>query len=316
MLDLRKMKICVTGGTGFVGRSLCAELDRLGYDFFTVGSSNGEDLRSQSYANFEIHKGIDVVFHLAAKCGGIGANQEYPADFIYDNLMMGLNVIEASRLAGVKKLVMAGTLCSFPQETNGPIRPEDLWSGYPEPTNAPYGIAKRTLAEVGRAYSEQYGLNVVNVMPTNMYGPGDNFDYDTSHVIPAMIRRFTEAKELGNNDVVCWGSGKPTRDFLHVADAVEGLIIAAEMVHDPEPVLLGSGTGTSMRDLASMIAEAVGYEGRIFWNESKPDGQPRRVVDTNSQKSRLDFIPRISLEDGIRETAEWYQQSKERKAVA
>lgn len=309
VLDLRPLKIVVTGGTGFLGRHLVAALKERGCEL--VRSLN----RSRNLENVEeacsAMTMADIVFHLAAKCGGIGANQAAPADFARDNLLMGLNVLEGCRYQGVKKLVMVGTLCAFPKDINHPIEPQDLWKGYPEPTNAPYGIAKRTLVEVSKAYHQQYGLTVVNAMPTNLYGPGDNFDRETSHVIPAMIRKFVEARDSEENEVACWGTGAPTRDFLYVTDAVEGLIRAAEMLDDPEPVLLGSGQEIGMQHLAGLIAETVGYRGRITWDPSKPDGQPRRVVSTRSQRERLGFMPSVDLPDGVRKTVEWYTRKAE-----
>lgn len=308
MLDLRPLKVVVTGGTGFVGRHLTAALESRGCENITVWGS-GHD-RHQSLIRdsnvYEAIDGADVVFHLAALCGGIGANQSGPADFIYNNMMMGLNVIKQSEECGVSKLVMVGTLCAYPKDTLGPIEPEDLWNGYPEPTNAPYGIAKRTLVEVGKAFHKQHGLNVVNVMPTNMFGPGDNFKPESSHVIPALIRRVVEAKRVDATSVTCWGTGTPTRDFLYVTDAVEGIIRAAERLDDPEPVLLGTGSGTTMRKLAEMISELVGYRGRIVWDASKPDGQPNRVVSTRSQIEWMDFMPQISLDTGLEEMVRWY----------
>ena len=313
MLDLREQKIVVTGGTGFLGKHLVEKLKASGCKDVIVplrepGSWTNDLRRFEEAESVTVR--ADIVFHLAALCGGIGANQQRPADFMMHNLLMGLNLIRASSVNGVKKLVMVGTLCAFPKDTDGSIKPEHLWAGYPEPTNAPYGIAKRTLCEVGKAYHQQYGLNVVNVMPTNMFGPGDNFDPQTSHVIPAMIRRFVEARERGREAVTCWGTGSATRDFLHVSDATLGLIRAAAMLDDPEPVLLGSGEGVSMKDLAEMIADIVGYTGRIEWDATKPDGQPVRCVDTKNQVDRLGFVPTKSLRDGIRETVAWYEGSR------
>lgn len=306
MLDLRPLKIVVTGASGFVGRHLVAALKARGCEDIRTPPHKFYSLIIEDDA-YQAIRGADVVFHLAAKCGGIGANQAKPAEFVYDNLAMGLNVIDACHNHRVKKLVMLGTLCAYPQNIPGPIEPSDLWNGYPEPTNAPYGIAKRTLVEVGKAYHSQYGLNVVNVMPANMYGPSDNFDPETSHVIPAMIRRFAEAKQSGASSVTCWGTGSPTRDFLHVSDACEGIIRAAEWLNDPEPVNLGTGAGVSMATLAETIAEAVGYTGEICWDASRPDGQPNRVVSTGSQRERLGLEPAVKLLDGLRETVEWWR---------
>lgn len=306
-MDLTKQKILITGGGGFVGKHLVAELVRRGCDVFAPDRRR-YDLSQFQKADAALFE-QDVVFHLAAKCGGIGANRANPADFLADNLQMGLNVIEAARRQGVKKLVMIGTMCSFPVGVDY-IRPEDLFAGPPEITNRPYGIAKAALIEAGKAYHQQYGLNVVNVIPTNMYGPGDNFDPNSSHVIPALIRKFEEAKKSGDEIVEVWGTGSATRDFLYVADAVDGIIKAAECVDDPHPVLLGSGCEISMRQLAWDISRIVGYNGRILWDIEKPDGQPRRVVSTIGQQERLNFYPSKSLADGIRETVDWWRSVK------
>ena len=305
-MDLTKQKILITGGSGFVGRHLVADLERRGCCVNAPSSSVCDLMRP---VDAYLLSGADVVFHLAARCGGIGANRQSPADFLRDNLQIGLNVLEAVRGYSVKKLVMIGTMCSFPVGVDY-IRPDDLWAGPPEATNRPYGIAKAALIEAGKAYHQQYGLNVVNVVPTNMYGSGDNFDPASSHVIPAMIRRFEDAKNANAEIVECWGTGSATRDFLHVSDAVNGIIRAAELIDEPEQVLIGSGEEVSMRELAKTIARIVGYHGRILWDIEKPDGQPRRVVATEGQRERLGFTPSKRLEDGIRETVDWWRSQK------
>lgn len=341
MFDLRGIKVLVTGASGFVGKHLMRALAARNCEATGIGSN--WDLRDwRSAAHLIAHEKPDAIFHLAARCGGIGANMAAPGDFIMDNLRMGLNVIEAAKEYGVGKLVMVGTICSYPEVTfrfSGPtanqttdpyvwkmqydtedwsIHEDDLWRGYPEPTNAPYGISKRTLIEVGKAYHKQYGLSVVNVLPANMYGPGDNFDPETSHVIPAMIRKFTEAARGAEalNDgtgrvqphlpVTCWGTGQATRDFLYVEDACEGIIRAAERLDSPEPVNLGTGKETTIRALSVIIAGWCGYRGSIRWDKSKPDGQPRRVLDTTRQRAVLDWMPSVCLDDGLRQTVEWW----------
>ena len=313
VLDLRDQRILVTGGSGFLGTHLCGLLTERGCKHVSAPLHSSYDIREQTTTHRMLweHES-EIVFHLAAKCGGIGANMQAQADFIHDNLRMGLNVIDACRKLSVRKLVLIGTICSYPEIVNGPIRESDLWNGYPEPTNAPYGIAKRTLIEVAKAYHKQYGLNVVNVLPANLYGPGDNFDPLTSHVIPAMIRRFTDATRSGLEQVSCWGSGKPTRDFLYVEDAAEAIVRAAERVESPEPINIGTGLQTSTRWLADKLAQLCGFYGTIRWDRTRPDGQLKRVLDTSRMKQAIEFEPATSLEEGLRRTVEWWKdQSRE-----
>ncbi len=333
MLDLRDKRVLITGATGFLGKAVFKNLRARGCLYLWGPSTRSWDMRSQRGCHkYFVDERPEIVIHLAAKCGGIGANMAAPAEFMADNLSMGLNVIAESKDCGAK-LVLIGTVCSYPEfswtsETtnwtqppkmglfDGKIRERDLWNGYPEPTNAPYGIAKRVLGEVLAAYHKQYGMRCAYVIPANLYGPGDNFDPETSHVIPAMIRRFTEAVRSGIEQVTCWGSGQPTRDFLYVEDAAEAIVRAAERIETSEPVNLGTGQETTMRGLAERIAGLCGYRGSIRWDKSRPDGQMRRVLDTTRQRERLEWMPAMGLEDGLKRTVEWWQAKEVEHAHA
>jgi GDP-L-fucose synthase len=257
----------------------------------------------------------DIVLHLAAKAGGIGANQAKPAEFFFDNLMMGAQLMHESWLAGVKKFVALGTVCSYPKITPVPFREEDLWNGYPEETNAPYGLAKKMLLVQSQAYREQYGFNSVNLIPVNLYGPRDNFDLQTSHVIPALVRKCLQAKEAGEDRVTLWGDGSPTREFLFAPDAAEGILLGAEALNSSEPVNLGSGKEIRIRELAELIGELAGFEGKFEWDSSRPNGQPRRGLDTRKAKDLFGFVARTSLEEGLRQTIEWYEAHRREKAA-
>lgn len=248
----------------------------------------------------------DSVIHLAAVVGGIGANREHPGKFFYENLLMGLHAMHQAYAQGVKKFVCIGTICAYPKFTPVPFREEELWNGYPEETNAPYGIAKKALLVQAQAYRAEYGFNAIYLLPVNLYGPGDNFDPETSHVIPAMICKFVEAKESGSPTVSLWGDGTPTREFLYVEDAAEGIVLAAEKYDAPEPVNLGTGQEISMKDLAALIAQEVGYTGEIMWDTSKPNGQPRRCLDVRRAKEQFGFQAAMPFEEGIRKTVAWF----------
>jgi GDP-L-fucose synthase len=250
-----------------------------------------------------------IIIHLAALAGGIGANRERPADFFYINLMMGVQLMHQAWLRGVNKFVAIGTICAYPKFTPMPFREENLWDGYPEETNAPYGLAKKMLLVQAQAYREQHGFNAIYLLPVNLYGPRDNFDLQTSHVIPALIRKFIEAKERGEYQVVLWGDGTPTREFLYVEDAAEGILLAAERYNDSEPVNLGSGMEISVRELAELIARLTGYEGEFVWDTSKPNGQPRRALDTNRAAQYFGFRAQMRFEEGLKRTIEWYQKN-------
>ena len=251
-----------------------------------------------------------MVFHLAARVGGIGANRANPGLFLFDNAMMGLHVIEEARLANAKKVVVAGTICAYPKFAPVPFREADLWNGYPEETNAPYGVAKKLLLVQAQAYREQYGLDTVMLFPVNMYGPRDNFDLQTSHVIPAMIRKFLVAKEQGAASVTLWGDGTPTREFIYVEDAAEGMVLAGESYDSSEPVNLGSGTEISIAELAHVIQKAVGFTGTIVWDTSQPNGQPRRRLDVSLAKERFGFTAKTSFADGLARTVAWYLENR------
>lgn len=252
-------------------------------------------------------EGADVVIHLAAKVGGIGFNKKYPATLFYDNAIMGIQLMEAARQAGVQKFVAIGTVCAYPKYTPVPFKEEDLWKGYPEETNAPYGIAKKMLLIQAQAYREQYGFNAVYLLPVNLYGPKDNFHPEYSHVIPALIRKIFEAKESGEDSITLWGTGKPTREFLYVEDAAEGIILATEKYNKSDPVNLGSGWEISIKDLAELLLELIGFDGEIRWDASKPDGQPRRRLDVSKAEKEFGFKAKVDLKEGLKRTIDWYE---------
>lgn len=304
-------RVVVTGGAGFFGSFVVDELHRRGATDVVVPRSREYDLtdRRATHRLFEMAK-PDVVFHLAAKVGGIGANRASPGQFLFDNAMMGLHVIEEARIGNVGKVVVAGTICAYPKFAPIPFREDDLWNGYPEETNAPYGIAKKLSLVQAQAYRDQYGLDTVVLFPVNMYGPRDNFDLQTSHVIPAMIRKFVTAKEQGAPNVTLWGDGTPTREFIYVEDAAEGILLAAERYDSSEPVNLGSGTEISIADLAGVIARAVGFTGSIVWDTSQPNGQPRRRLDVSRAQERFGFTAKTSFSDGLAKTVAWYMEHR------
>lgn len=300
------MKILVTGGTGFLGKSLTNLLSKYGLDFASIGSKEA-DLTSYSitYDMLDYYK-PDVVVHLAASVGGIGANRDNPGSFFYRNIMMGLNIIESCRLLDIKKVVQIGTVCSYPKFTNVPFKEEDLWNGYPEETNAPYGIAKKSLLVMLKAYREQYGLNSISLLPSNLYGPNDNFDDRSSHVIPALIKKFVVAKQEGHTEVTVWGTGAATREFLYVDDASEAIVKSLSVDSNEEAINLGGRGEISIRDLAEKIGILVGFEGDIVWDVSKPDGQPRRCLNSNKAYQILDWKPLVGFDEGLKRTIDWY----------
>jgi GDP-L-fucose synthase len=297
-------RVLVTGGSGFLGSHLVERIRSEGHEVIAPRSAE-YDLQREAAAErlFAEHR-PEIVYHLAAVAGGIGANQAEPGRFWYANLMMGAHVLEQSRLHGVAKVVMLGTICEYPKYTQVPFHEDDLWNGYPEETNAPYGIAKKTHLVGGQAYRDQYGMDVIHVLPVNLYGPRDNFDLQTSHVIPALIRKMT----AGDDRVVLWGDGSATREFLYVEDAARGIILAGERYDDPDPVNLGSGVEISIRDLAELVAALAGFEGEIEWDTSKPNGQPRRQLDVTRARERFGFEAQTSLRDGLAATIAWYRE--------
>ena len=298
--------VAVTGGTGFLGRHLAAELEGHGAKVFALGRA-GYDLRRRA----EIDRMLadtrpDAVVHLAAVVGGIGANRDQPGRFFYENALMGIELLEACRVAGIPKTVVAGTVCAYPKHTPVPFSEAALWDGYPEETNAPYGLAKKLLLVQAQAYRDQYAMNAVYLLPVNLYGPGDNFDLHTSHVIPAMIRKFAEARDRGESRVVLWGDGSPTREFLHVRDAARAFRLALERYDGPDPVNLGSGEEIAIGELAALVAGATGYRGEVVWDTTKPNGQPRRRLATDRARALLGFEATVPLREGIAELVAWY----------
>jgi len=304
--SLAGKRIVVTGGAGFLGSFVVDKLTTHGASNVVVPRKRDYDLvqRDGCRKLLADHR-PDVVFHLAARVGGIGANRENPGLFLYENAMMGLQLIEECRLAGVAKVVIAGTICAYPKFAPVPFKEEDLWNGYPEETNAPYGIAKKLLLVQSQAYRDQYGMNSIMLFPVNLYGPRDNFDPKSSHVIPAMILKCLDAIRDGRDEIVLWGDGTPTREFIYAQDAAEGLVLAAERYNSSEPVNIGTGREISIRDLATAIATATGFNGRITWDPSKPNGQPRRQLDVTRARERFGFEARVGLEEGLNQTVAW-----------
>ncbi len=298
-------RVLVTGGGGFLGLRVVERLEAAGHEV-TIARRRDYDLTSMDATQRLFDDAApELVFHLAGEVGGIGANRANPGRYWYANLMMGANVLEQARLYETRKLVIAGTLCSYPKYTPVPFHEDDLWNGYPEETNAPYGVAKKAILVGAQAYREQYGLDTVFLLPTNLYGPGDNFDLETSHVIPALIRKMLASPD----EVVLWGDGSPTREYLYVDDCAEGLVLAGELYSGAEPVNLGTGVETSIRETAELVAEAVGFRGRIVWDTTMPNGQPRRSLDTSRATELFGFTAKTSLRDGIAQTVAWYRES-------
>ncbi|MEP7081429.1 MAG: GDP-L-fucose synthase [Chloroflexota bacterium] len=301
-------RVMVTGGGGFLGGSVVRRLEASGATDVFVPRSRDYDLRTVEGVRAALADGRpDVVIHLAAVVGGIGANRENPGRFFYENAIMGIELMERARLAGVQKFVQIGTVCSYPKFTPVPFSEDDLWNGYPEETNAPYGVAKKMLLVQGQAYREQYGFDVIHLIPVNLYGPGDNFNPASSHVIPALIKKCVDARESGADHIDVWGTGSASREFLYVDDAADGIVLAAERYDGADPVNLGVGREITIRELVEVITKLTAFEGEVRWDTSKPDGQPRRALDTRRARERFGFEARTSFEDGLRRTIEWYE---------
>jgi GDP-L-fucose synthase len=307
MTQLSGARVMVTGGAGFLGSHVVARLRDAGADVF-VPRSRDYDLREKDAIERALADARpEIVVHLAAVVGGIGANRANPGRFFYDNSMMGIQLMEHARLAGVAKFVGVATVCAYPKFAPLPFREDDLWSGYPEETNAPYGLAKKMLLVQAQAYREQYGFNAITLLPVNLYGPGDNFDPSSSHVIPALVRKIVEAKRLGFDHIVAWGTGAASREFLYVEDAADAIMLATQRYDGGDPVNLGAGREISIRELVHTIARACDFRGEVRWDASQPDGQPRRMLDTTRARERFGFVARTDFETGLRRTIDWYE---------
>jgi GDP-L-fucose synthase len=310
-------RVMVTGGGGFLGRSVVERLEAAGVREIFVPRSADYDLRVPDGVRRALADGRpDLIIHLAAVVGGIGANRENPGRFFYENAAMGIELMEQSRRAGVEKFVQIGTVCSYPKFTPVPFREDDLWGGYPEETNAPYGLAKKMLLVQGQAYRQQYGYDVIHLIPVNLYGPGDNFDPASSHVIPALIKKCVDARERGDDHIEVWGTGSASREFLYVDDAARAIVLAAERYDGAEPVNLGVGREITIRDLVELIAKLTGFSGELRWDSSKPDGQPRRALDTSRARERFGFVAKTSFEDGLKATIDWYEGVRSERATS
>jgi GDP-L-fucose synthase len=308
-------RIVVTGGAGFLGRFVVERLNSYpGVEVVVPRSRDYDLVKEVNVKRLLDDADPDLVIHMAAVVGGIGHNQKNPGRFFYDNLMMGAQLIEQSRLHGVKKFVAIGTVCAYPKFTPTPFKEDDIWNGYPEETNAPYGLAKKMMLVQSQSYREQYGFNSIFLLPANLYGPGDNFDLETSHVIPALIRKCIEARERGDAFIEAWGSGKVSREFLYVEDCAEGIVRASAVYNEPDPVNLGSGREVVIKDLVETIARLTGFEGEIRWQSDRPDGQPRRQLDTSRAFEKFGFRAQTTLEEGLKRTIAWYEQNQERSA--
>jgi GDP-L-fucose synthase len=304
-------RILVTGASGFLGRHVTRVLKSRGYRQIVTPRSREYDLRDQTAVKRLLETTApDILVHLAAVVGGIGANQQSPGRFFYENAVMGIHLLEYARQVATEKVVALGTICSYPKFTPVPFREEDLWNGYPEETNAPYGLAKKMLLVQAQAYRQEYGMNIITLLPVNLYGSEDNFDPQTSHVIPALIRKCVEAKQREEREIVCWGDGTPTREFLYVEDAAEAIVLAMERYDSGEPVNIGAGREISIRALVEMIATMTGYEGNIVWDTTRPNGQPRRCVDTSRARDAFGFQATTALETGLKKTIDWYRQNQ------
>lgn len=310
-MDWSTKRVCVTGGAGFLGSFVVEELRRRGAREIFIARSAEYDLTSErDVERLFVDASPEILIHLAAVVGGIGANREHPGSFFYANAMMGIQLIEHARRHNVEKTVVLGTICAYPKFTPVPFREDDLWKGYPEETNAPYGIAKKALLVQCQAYREEYGMNAIYLLPVNLYGPRDNFDPSSSHVIPALIKKCIEARDRGESEIVAWGDGSPTREFLYAPDAARGIVLAAERYNGPEPVNLGSGREISIRELTELVAKLCGFTGAIRWDTTQPNGQPRRQLDVTRAHERFGFTAETGFEDGLREAIAWYEANR------
>lgn len=317
MIDLRQKRVLVTGGAGFLGSFVAERLRTRGCRELFVVRSREYDLRDiRAVERLYKEKRPEVVLHLAAVVGGIGINQREPGRFFYENAIMGLQMMEQARLHGVEKFVSAGTICAYPKHAPIPFNEGDLWNGYPEETNAPYGLAKKMLLVQGQSYHQQYGFNSLYLLPVNLYGPRDNFDPDTSHVIPALIRKCLEATDEGRDEIVLWGDGSATREFLYVDEAAEGILLAAERFEAPDPVNLGSGEEIAIRDLAALVATLTNFRGRVKWDTARPNGQPRRCLDVSRARKQFGFSAKVPLREGLEKTIAWYRAHRKQAEVA
>jgi GDP-L-fucose synthase len=308
-------RVCVTGGAGFLGSFVVEKLKARGAEVFIPTIEKYDLTQMDSIKKMYDDSCPDLVIHLAAQVGGIGANREHPAEFFYNNLMMGVQLIDEAYRRKIEKFLALGTICAYPKFTPVPFKEEDLWGGYPEETNAPYGLAKKMLLVQSQAYRDQYGYNSIFLMPVNLYGPRDNFNPESSHVIPALIRKCLEAKKTGSESIEVWGDGSPTREFLYVEDAAEGILLAAEKYNSSEPVNLGSGMEISIKELITLIAKLTGYEGKLVWNTSKPNGQPRRRLDVSRAEKEFGFKAQVNFGEGLHRTIDWYIQKTTKDAL-
>lgn len=307
--ELKGKRILVTGGAGFLGQHLVEQLKKEKPGEIFVPRSKDYDLREKSVVK-KLVKNFDIVIHLAANVGGIGYNQEHPAELFYDNLLMGAHIIHEAYLAGAEKVVALGTICAYPKFTPVPFLEKDLWMGYPEETNAPYGLAKKMMLVQAQAYRQQYGFNTIFLLPTNLYGPHDNFKPESSHVMPALIKKFVDAKDQNHPEVVVWGTGSPTREFLYVEDAARAIVLATKFYNEEDPVNLGSSFEISIAELAHLIGDLVGYKGKIVFDTSKPDGQPRRKIDIQRAEEKFGFKSETTFKDGLKKTIDWYKKNR------
>jgi len=314
MTYLSNKRILVTGGAGFLGSHLVSQLKEKVKDPSQIIVPRSKDIDLRNWDNcLKVLDNVDIVIHLAAKVGGIGYNQAHPAELFYDNAIMGIQLLEAARRKEIEKFVIVGTVCAYPKYTPVPFKEEDIWNGYPEETNAPYGLAKKMLLVQSQAYRDQYRFNSIYLLPVNLYGPGDNFNPESSHVIPALIKKFVDAKKEGIKEVEIWGTGKASREFIYVEDAARGIVLATEKYNSKDPVNIGSGKEITIKELVKLISNEVGYTGQIKWNLDKPDGQPRRCLNTDKAKKEFEFEAKMPIREGIKKTVEWYINHKSSK---